>query len=308
MPRYMRKQAVLAKIETTYGNDATPTGAANAIQMTNASYQVRADEVSRDLLKAYMGHQGVQLVNKYATLSGDVEIAGAGAAGTVPGYGVLLRMAGFAETITAGSKVEYLPVSANHEAGSVYFNLDGVNHVLLGTRANLKAALTPGQIPRFTFEMTGLLGTIADVALPTGVYTAFKDPVPVSKANTTFSLHGYAGATESVSFDMGSDINPRMLINHESIQYVDRQAVGEAVMEAAALSTINWFQIAQAHTVGVLAAQHGVAAGNIVGFDASAVQVGLPEYGDSQKIVNNKLKLMLKPSAVGNDELKITVK
>jgi hypothetical protein len=307
MVRYMEKQAVLAKIETVYGTDVVPTGAANAIQMTSAKYKVEAEEVSRDLLKPYMGHQGVILVGKYATLSGDVEIAGAGAAGTVPGYGVLLRMAGFAETITALTDVQYKPVSGAFDSGSVYFNLDGVGHVLLGARATVKFGFKPKEIPRWTFDITGLLGTIADVALPTGVYTAFKDPLPVNKANTTFSLHGYAGGTEGVSIDTGGKVEPRLLINTESIQYVDREATGEAIMEAAALATINWFNIAQAHTTGVLALQHGLTAGNIVKIDAPAVQLGMPDYGETQKIVNQTLKLMLKPS-VGNDEVTITIK
>jgi hypothetical protein len=307
MVRYMEKQAVLAKIETVYGTDAVPTGAANAIQMTSAKYKVEAEEVSRDLLKPYMGHQGVILVGKYATLSGEVEIAGSGAAGTAPAYGPLLRMAGFAETITALTDVQYKPVSGSFDSGSVYFNLDGVNHVLLGARANVKMSFKPKEIPRFTFDIVGLLGTIADVALPTGVFTAFKDPLPVNKANTTFALHAYAGGTEGVSIDMGGKVEPRLLINTESVQYVERQATGEAVMEAAALATINWFSIAQAHTTGLFALQHGLTAGNIVKVDGVAAQIGMPDYGETQKIVNQTLKLMMKPSA-GNDEVILTIK
>lgn len=307
MTRYIDKLALLAKIETVYGTDAVPTGAANAIQVTNCKYKVEADEVSRDLLKPYMGHQGVILVGKYVTISGEVEIAGAGAAGTAPAWGVLLRMCGFAETVTAATDVQYDPVSGAFEAGTLYYNLDGVNHVALGARGTMKLSMKPKEIPRMTFDFKGLLGNIADTALPTVDYTDFKDPLPVNKANTTFALHGYAGGTEGVTIDMGAGIEPRLIINKESIEYVERKATGEAVMEAAALSTINWFQIAQAHTVGVMALQHGTVAGNIVKFDAPAVQIGMPDYGDSQKIVNNTLKLMLKPSA-GNDELKITVK
>ncbi len=37
MPRYTRKTAILAKIETTYGTDAAPTGAANALLISNQS-------------------------------------------------------------------------------------------------------------------------------------------------------------------------------------------------------------------------------------------------------------------------------
>lgn len=37
MTRLVRKTAILAKIETTYGTDAVPTGIANAILISNQS-------------------------------------------------------------------------------------------------------------------------------------------------------------------------------------------------------------------------------------------------------------------------------
>jgi hypothetical protein len=38
-----------------------------------------------------------------------------------------------------------------------------------------------------------------------------------------------------------------------------------------------------------------------------AAQIGMPDYGETQKIVNQTLKLMMKPSA-GNDEVILTIK
>jgi hypothetical protein len=255
-----------------------------------------------------MGHQGVVIVGKYVTLSMEVEIAGSGAAGTPPAIGPLIRMAGWAETITEDTDVVYNPISRDFEAGSIYYNLDGVNHVAVGTRAALKLSMKPKEIPRFTLECKGLLGLITDTALPVVDYTDFIAPMPVSKTNTTFSLHTYAGATESVTIDLGSAIEPRLLINKESIEYTDRKATGEAIMDAASLATVNWYTKAFAGDVGAMALHHGVGAGNLVQFDAANVQLGLPDYGDSQKIVNNTLRMMLKPSDAGNDELLMTFK
>lgn len=308
MTRYIDNLALLAKIETTYGTDATPTGAANAIQATNVKYKIEGTEVGRDLIKPYMGHQGVIITGKYVSLMFDVEIAGSGAAGTPPASGPLLRASGFDETITASTDVQYNPVSRNFEAATLYFNLDGVNHVGLGARGTMKASLKPKEIPRFSFEMKALLGTISDTALPTVDYSDFIDPLPVNKANTTFSLHGYAGATEGITLDLGASIEDRLLINKESIEYTARKATGQAIMEAASLATINWYTKAFNHQVGAMAAHHGTVAGNIVWFDGANAQLGLPDYGDSQKIVNNTLNMMLKPSDAGNDELIITFK
>lgn len=308
MPRFFRNRAILAKIETTYGQDAAPTGGANAMQMTNVTFNPSVgQEETRDLVLPWMGHQGVILTGSYATLSGEIEIAGSGTAGTAPAWGPLMRACGMAEVVDAGVDVQYTPVSAGHEAASIYFNADGVRHVLIGSRGNMNFQLTPLRIPRFVFSMTGLLGTITDTPIASTLPPAgFKRPVPVNKANSTFSLHGLAGACEGINIDLGNQVEPRFLIGHESIQQVDRQITGSAVMEAVLLAIKNWYQIAELGTLDALSAVHGTQAGNIVEFAATAVQVGRPSYGETQKIINNTLPLML--TSPGTGEFTIAVK
>jgi hypothetical protein len=286
MSKYARNKAVLAKLEALYGTDAMPTGAANAMQVNNFRPEpMLGQDVSRDLLLPYMGHQGVILTDNY----------------------VLLRACGMAETVEAGVEVSYNPVSSGHEACSIYYIMDGIRHVLLGARGTFTLSMTPQQIPRFSFTLTGLPGTISDQGMPAVDLSDFIKPVPVSKANTTFRLHGHAGACEGLSIDLANDVQQRLLINDESMKIVDRLMTGQATMEAVALETINWFAIAETHATGALTAQHGVTAGNIVGFGASRVQIGRPSYQENQKIIANQLGLMLLPTA-GNDEFTITVK
>lgn len=306
--RYFRKMALLAKLETIYRTDSAPTGSANAILATDVNIEPLAgEEVSRDLLLPYLGHQGVQLVGTYVRIEFSVELAGAGAAGTAPAYGPLLRACGMAETITASTDVAYEPVSAGYESASLYYNLDGVRHIALGVRGTVSLSLTPKQIPRLRFVMTGLLGTITDTALPTVNVSAFQRPVPVSDANSTLSLHGLAAVTESISIDLAHTVEPRFLIGSESVVITDRKTTGSAVVEATSLATKNWFSIAQARTRGALALQHGTVAGNIVKIDAPQVEIGRPTQGQTQGILNYTLPLMLCPSSAGDDELKITV-
>ncbi|MBJ3783416.1 phage tail tube protein [Devosia sediminis] len=310
MTRFINRLAFMAKIETTYGTDAVPTGAANAMQGTNVEITPLAGgEVSRELLFPYFGHQGVFLVQSHAIIAFDVELAGAGAAGTAPAWGVALRACGFDEVVTAATRVEYTPdaTPAAPDAVSLYYNLDGTRHVLLGARGTMTMSLVPAQIPRMRFTLTGLLGTITDQALPATTTTAFKKPVPVNKANTTLSLHGSSLIAESLSIDVANQVEPRFLIGDESIRITGRQPTGTVVAEAKSMATKNWFQIAQDHTTGVLAAQHGTVAGNIIQLDAPAVQIGRPTQGQTQGIANYSLPLMLTP-VIGNDELKITVR
>ena len=308
MTKYARNKAILVKLETTYGTDAVPTGAANAMQVSNFRPEpLVGQDVSRDLILPYMGHQGVILTGTYGRVAFDVELAGSGTAGTAPAWGPLLRACGMAEVIEAGVEVVYNPISSGHEAASIYYIQDGIRHILLGARGTFTLSMQPSQIPRLSFTLTGLLGTITDEAMPTVDLTDFIKPVAVSKANTTFSLHGHAGACEGFSIDLAADIQPRLLINSESIQYTDRMMTGEATMEAVSLATINWFERALDHTTGAMAAEHGKTAGNIVAFAAAKAQIGRPTYEENQKILNNRLTLMFLPTA-GNDEFTITVK
>jgi hypothetical protein len=308
MARYIRKLAVLLKADVTYGVDAVPTGAANALQVSNVEITPLAgQDVSRELVIPTFGHQGVILTNNHVTMAFDIEIAGAGAEGDAPAWGPALIACGFAQTIDAGVSVAYAPKSDAFGSAAIYYFLDGVRHILLGARGTMSLSLAPSQIPRFRFSLTGLQGTITDQAMPVVDHTGFITPVIVNKANTAMSLHGWAAIAESLSLDIAHQVEPRFLIGYEGIEITDRQATGIAVVEATSLATKNWFALAQAGTRDALAVQHGTVAGNIVEFDAPKVQIGRLTQGSSQGIANYSLPLMLTPDA-GNDELVITVR
>jgi hypothetical protein len=308
MVRYVRKQAILAKMETTYGENSSPA-AANAMLMTNVAWEPQAEEVNRDLLKAFMGHQGIQLTGYHSTLSGEIELAGAGNPGDMPAYAPLLRMCGFAATVTANEKVVFLPVSSAFESGTIFFNLDGVTHVMVGVRGNVMLSLKNKAIPKFRFEFKGLSAAmIFGVAPPAATYANFIDPVPVSPEYTTASLFGYQGGVESIDINAGAQIEPRIIINSRSIQYVDRQATGSIVLDAPDAGDVDFFGKAIRHETDTLALTHGIEDGNIIEVDAPVVQLKLPKYGESQKIVTNSIDLIFKPTSAGNNELKITVK
>lgn len=308
MARRWNKLAILAKIETAYGTAAAPTGAANAMLVSNVTLTpLEGDEVSRDLILPYFGDQGMVLAGTFSRIVFSIEIAGAGAAGTVPSYGPLLRACSMSELITAGSKVEYKPVSSVPEALTIFANLDGVNHVLVGARGNVTLEMAPKAIPKFTFTMTGLLGPIGDVPLPAAVYPGFQKPLVGSKANSAFTLHGLGVVLERLNLDLGNQIEPRMLIGAETIEVVDRKGSGTAVIEAVAASVKDWFGIARASTLGAMLASHGTLAGNIVEVEAAAVQIGKPAYGNTQGITNHSLPLKLIPGT-GDDEVTIRVR
>lgn len=308
--RFFRKMAWLTKVEATYGTDAVPTGAANAIQVSDVTVTpLQGDQVRRDLIMPYFGDQGMVIAGAHATIQGSVEIAGAGTPGNTPGYAPLLRACGLAEIVTPGTKVEYQPVSAGQDAVSCYMLMDGVRHAFVGARGTLSLSIASRQIPRYQFTLTGLLGATpeSDQALPVANYGGFQKPLVGSKANSTFSLHGLQAPMESLSFDLGNQVEPRMLIGAESIEIVDRRTSGSAVIEAVSIGQKDWYALARSSTRGTLAVKHGTADGNIVELEAAAVQIGMPTYGNSQGIVTNSLPLIFSP-ITGDDEFTLRIR
>lgn len=306
--RRWRKLAMLLKIEVTRGLDAAPT-LADAIIGTNVTFTpIEGQEVSRDLMLPYLGNQGVVLAGIYGRIEFDIEIAGAGAAGDVPKYGSVLRIAGMSETVEADTEVVYEIVEDLVETGSLYFISDKVQHVLLGCHANIAPNFAPSAIPRFRVTIMGMLGTISDIgAMPAVTQAGWTTPVHVSKANTQMSLHGWASVAESLALDLGNTLTPRFLIGDELIMISDRSTTGTAVVEARSLAEIDWFDRALKRTRGALTITHGTVAGNIVEITSPAVEIGRPTQGQTDGIVNYSLPLSLVP-VVGRDELKIAVK
>ena len=202
-----RNKLIVAKIEATYGTDAVPTGAANAIRATDVTLSpMEGDSVTRAPVSATLGSAPTIPVGTHVTLTFSVEIAGAGAAGEVPAYGPLLRGCAMAETVTANTQVVYRPVSTGEESVSIYINIDGNRHKLLGARGTVSLEISARQLPLFKFSFVGLWTEPDAAALPTANFGAFTAAVPVGNANSSgFSLHNHAGVMESLMLDLGVD-------------------------------------------------------------------------------------------------------
>ena len=413
MAKYTRKRVALAKVESTYGTDASPTGAANAIQISAPTITPLAGgTVKRDLVRDALGADPAIHVGSHVLVGFGVEIAGAGAAGTAPAYGALLRGCAMAETAvtdvatiqdspptgvggptgtftytkttkssglvkrtvtltcttgggsgvaaftvaapatvfdaaynqtavvmtdasafalpngaeitpTVGTdfvtndvftidltpeRVDYDPVSASEESVTIYFNVDGTRHALLGARGNVTLSFPPNDIPRYQFAFTGLWADPSETAAPTPDFSSFLTPLAVSKTNTSaFTLHGFSAVLEELSLNLGNVIEHRDRVNSEAVLRTDRQGDGQVSFEAPPVSTKNFFTIAKANTLGALQVIHGTATGNIVQIDAPKAQILEPGYGDSQGLTLIQANLLTAPDA-GDDDIKISVK
>ena len=237
--------------------------------------------------------------------------AGAGAVDSAPKFNVLFLASAFAETITPTTgPVEYDLISdrATMDSGSMYFNVDGVRHALLGLRGSVRLDFKANDIPHVHFTGLGLWVLPADIALPTPTFTGWQEGLEVNSTNTpTFTIHGYSGELSELTVDLANQLAPRFLVGSESIRIGDRAPVGSCLISAPLMATKNFFDIAEKETLGALQIIHGTADGNIIQLDAPKVQIIDVGYEDGEGDLMLRLGLKLIPDT-GDDELKITTK
>lgn len=306
----MKKMLLLAKKEVTSGTDSVPT-AANAILCRALMPEpITADQVERNLIRPWKGNSGKLTVGVHRKLTVEVEIAGAGAAGTAPAWGALLEACGFSATITPATSVVYDLVSEGEPTLTLYGYLDKTLFKLTGAKGTVSFELNAKSVPVMKFEFLGAYSTpTEELAMPTGVnYSNFLQPKTVGKINTpTFSFHGLAACMSSFSINLANALAWRELVNCAGTASPDRKPAGTTVLELPSVTTKNWAEIVREGTTGACQLIHGTTAGNIVQFDMPAIQCGVYTLQDDASVAMMSLPFDLLP-VLGDDELSITVK
>ncbi len=304
-------QLLTAKEETTYGTDAAPTGAANAVLAQNVKLTpMGASEVPRQHARPFQGARPALLVGKHMKISFEVEAKGSGTAGTAPGFGVLLRSCKLAEVVAAGVSVTYNPVSSNHKSCSIYFYSDGVLYKIVGARGDWKYKLNADGIVVIEFMFTGLFTAPSSVAVPTPTFGGQLTEIPqVASTETvpTFSIGAFAAAAlRTFSFSAGNEVVFRNIIRRRQIIIPASDETMEFQMEAEPLATFNPFTFADAGTTQAVSLVHGVGAGKVVTLSVPRFQILNP--GDLQQedgVVEYSLRGKCLPSDTGNDQFTI---
>lgn len=300
---------ILLKPETIPGTDAAPTGATNAMLMKEVEFRpMEGQDVSRNLEKPWQGADETFPTGLYASLTGTIEAVGSGTAGTAPAWSPALRMCGVAETVTAGSKVEYTPVTDGQESASIHFWIGPTRHILLFAKATAVGTFTAQGIPGIRFTFTGLFVTPADQARPAPVLTAFQVPQVATNANSPgFKIGAQAFVCREFSFDLGCTVEPRLAMGRESVLITGKKESISAQVEALPLATFNPFALAINRTRSTIEFTHGTVAGKIFKFEAPVATMDrLTGYANQQNVTEWPLKLTPLPVA-GNDQWKITL-
>lgn len=325
MPRYARNSAILAKVETTVGTDASPTGGANAILVSNLSINpLNANNVDRALLRPYFGGAEQLVGSAFVTAEFEVEYQASGTAGTLAAWDALLQACGFAagSALTTPSRVEHLLEStySNLKTVTIYYHDDGVLHKLLGARGSFSVSLMAGERPTMKFKFTGVDGGVTATANPSTTLTGFKAPLVVTDPNTgamtlgcTYSAGALSGGTEYVSsgmsFDLGNKVDFTDLLGTataagQSVDVTNREASGSIELDLTAANEVSFMSTVKANTAQSIGLVHGTTAGYKMLVFLPAVQLINPKKVDKNGLRLIGFDMRILPSA-GNDEIKI---
>ncbi|MFO6418995.1 phage tail tube protein [Hylemonella sp. W303a] len=308
MSIFLKQTVILAKLETTKGTDSAPTGAANAMLVSNVSFTpLEGDEVEREVIRPYFGDSGSAMVTQYCKLSFDVEFAGVAVPGSEPGYADLLRACACDVTVTAGTDVTFAPISQDLDSVTLYINIGGNRQKIMAGMANCKIDAPAKSLPKLQFEFWGTYQAAVSEPLPSVDYTAFEQPLGVNASNTSLTLHGTTVAASAFSFDMGLTVVKRDLINVNTVEITGRKSSGSVTFDNTLVSEKNWTELARTATSGALTLRHGTGGSNIVELNANKVQLGKPAFADSDGIQQITVPLRFIPTS-GNDEWEIVVR
>ena len=317
--RIVRNTAVLAKAEVTYALDPVPTGGANAMLVSNLTINpINATNVSRDLIRPYLGGSEQLLGTKFVEMAFDIELVGGGTVAVAPAWGPLMLACGMQEVVTATFRVDYIPKSSAFGSATIYWYDDGVLHKATGCRGTFTIDMGVGKRPVMSFKFTGIYASPTAVSNPAVTLTAWKTPMVVTDTNTQDTMFGGTHTTtvapaitggtaypsQGLMLDMGNTVNFNAILGGETVDLTQRAVTGKVVLDLTAAQEVSLMGAVEAATLQTIGLIHGTVTNQKVMIWMPGVQL----YNPSKVDVNGKrmvgFDLAVTP-LVGDDEIRV---
>jgi hypothetical protein len=302
-----RNTQVALKVEAVEGTKEA-LAAADAILAANAKFSPAVGMHKRDNYTGSLSPGPNQPGARNATISFDVELRGAAAAGTAPDYSAALRACGIAETIVALTSVTYKPTSATIPSATVAIYEDGKVKRIWGARGTATIKYQVGAPAVISFTFTGADWEVVDGALLAGV--AYPSIVPPVFMGVVFSIGGYSAVINAMDHDFGNTVALRKSAaadsGHLSAMITGRASTLKIDPEEVLNATQDFFGIWRGGTLVALSASMGSAAGNRIAVSAPKVQYQSVEPGDRDGLSTLNINALLSRDA-GDDEWQIQI-
>lgn len=173
MVQLTRNQLILAKLETTYRTDPTPSAASDSIQAIDITISEQSPPLERLAQVGSLSNLPSILGERYVDISFKVEMKGSGTPGTAPRHGALLRACSMSETIVTGGSpsVTYEPKSESQDSVTIWAYVGGRVNKITGCRGTWKAVCEAGKFMLYEFSFQGYRSAAPSIAaLPTPTF------------------------------------------------------------------------------------------------------------------------------------------
>lgn len=303
-----KREVILAKVESTYGTDATPTAGDNAIQVENVSWSHEgARMIDRPLTKPSIGMRQSIYGGSLMSITFDVELKGSGAAGTAPDCGALFLGCGMDETISASTSVTYAPVSTAQDSLTIWYYQDGLLHKMTGARGSFTIQAAAGERVMASFTFTGKIGSVSDAALASPTYDSTG---PLIMKGASFSVLSYSATIGVLSIDMGNSISQQPDVNDADgfgeILITGRSITGSIDPLATLEATEAWVANYRAGTAGSLTTGTiGSTAGNRLAITCGQTYYREIGPGDRDGALIYDIGFGAAETATGDDEISV---
>lgn len=271
-----KKSGLLLDIEATSGTAVTPTATANAVAIRARGLKIKStvDTAARDVITGIMGNDDRLPFAHTADLVFSTELAGSGTAGTPPPWGKLLMMCGFAETVTATSRVEYTPAQSGFKSATVFAENNGLLEQYCYMMGASKLDFVVGSIPGLEVASKGLVTSVAAGSLGAKTFTAWRRSQAVGSINTskmtlgavTYAAGVIGGGTnfdfKSYTLDCGQDVQILELAASRTVGIYDMKPKVEVVVDLTPAQHAQFVNDMKAGNTTGLGFVHGAAAGS----------------------------------------------
>jgi hypothetical protein len=307
MPMLENRAVVLAKEESTYGTDSTPSPTTDAILCEAPIVEPVGRKVERNFVRPYFGALPPINIGEAVKATITAELKGSGAAGTVPEIAPLLRGCGMDETIVPATSVTYKPNSNSTKSVTIYFYRHNIEHKILGARGTWSLEAKASEYAKLKFEFTGLYAGPVDGTMPSS--PTFSAILPARFLSALFSFNAYSAVIETLKFVYGNVIAKRMSANSATgiLEYFvkERKVTGDFDPEMPTIATHDFFGDWAASTAADLTAQFGSAAGNKCVIDAPHAVLDVMKYGARDNLLTLTAPFTATPSSTGDDEISL---
>lgn len=307
-PLYIKKTLMRAVIETTYGTFQEP--AASDVQwVENLKIEPLMTDVIKDgVICGKTGADPVIHVNEHVTVEFDFAFRGAGTAGDIPAYDVLLRSAAHAVTQNADN-VTYTLVDDVYESASAVIHYDGNRHPISGLRGTVSFSGSSGNKMYFKFKGIGLYIDPTAAAFVAPDCSAIHTVKPlVLNSKSSFTFRGLSPVLYSISDEYGASVRLENNINQKEVEYGERDMSLSLEIRASSVTDQNFYTQTLDGSTGVANLVVGDTAGHIVEIDMPKTQfLAGPTYGEHENVRTYNLNSSLLPIN-GNDEQVIIVR